>query len=147
MVLAYNSRSSDYSQYTEAALADELTIVFSSKNDCDLYEDENGNVSLHIFRPYLNQAEGLIYHINVYEHPPEFVIWKEDIPEALAKALKSLKKVRMKKVITEAVRRLYESVDPDYFHSSGIYGKAFWRFGKSKSSVATATATGRHDIK
>lgn len=130
MVLAYNSRTSDYSQYAEAALADELTRELSTKNDCDLCEDENGNPNLFIFRPYLNQAEGLIYRLNTYERPPEFIIWKEDIPENLSKALQSIGKDAMKKVITEVVKRLYESVDPDYFHSCGIYGKTPWRISK-----------------
>lgn len=122
----------DYSQYTEAALADELTRELSSKNDCDLFEDDNGNLSMLIFRPYLNQAEGLIYKINVYERPPEFVIWEEDIPEKLTQALQANGKFAMKKVITEVVRRLYESVDPAYFHTCGVYGKTPWRISKKK---------------
>lgn len=133
MVLSFTSRGNgngDYSNYTLGALMDELTLLLSSKNDYDLYEDENGNVSLYVFRPYLNQAEGLIYHINVCEHPPEFVIWEEDIPKGLVTALKSIKKIETKRIITEVVRRLYESVDYDYFHSNGIYGRTPWRIAK-----------------
>jgi hypothetical protein len=130
LVLAYNSRASDYSQYTLAALTDELTRQLSSKNDCELYEDEDGTLSMYIFRPYLNQAEGLIYRINVYERPPEFVIWEEDIPENLQKALQDIGKFATKKVITEVVRRLYESVDYDYFHTNGLYSKTPWVISK-----------------
>lgn len=129
LVLSFGNRSSDYDNYTIAALTDELVLRFSEKCDCDLYDDENGNRCLYIFRPYLNQAECLLLRIKFYEHPSEFVIWKEDIPEKLTKALQDLGKVKMNKIITEVVRRLYESVDSDYFHTNGIYGKTPWRFG------------------
>jgi hypothetical protein len=128
LVLSGN-QSSDYDNYTIAALTDELVLRLSEKCDCDQYDDDNGNRCLYIFRPYLNQAEGLLYLIRFYEHPPKFIIWKKDIPEKMAKALQDLGKVKMKKIITEVVRRLYESVDSDYFHTSGIYGKTLWTFG------------------
>jgi hypothetical protein len=121
-----------FDNYTQSALADKLTFTLSSKFDYDvLIHEEDGSTSLHIYRPYLNQAEGLIYRINTYERPPEFVIWNQDIPDGLVKALQELGTVPMKRIITEAVRRLYESVDPDYFHTNGIYGKTFWRISKS----------------
>lgn len=31
-------------------------------------------------------------------------------------------------VVTEAVRRMYESVDSDYFHKNGVNSKIVWRF-------------------
>ena len=58
-----------------------------------------------------------------------FVIWPNDIPLDLAMALEGLGKIAMKRVITNAVRRLYESVDPEYYHVNGIHGKVKWRFG------------------
>jgi hypothetical protein len=98
-----------------------------------VYEDEyTGRLGLYVFHPYLNQAEGLIYKINVYRPLPVYVIWKADIPAALTKGLSTLGKIAMKRVITEVVRGIYESVDADYYHANGLHGKIYWRFGKLK---------------
>jgi hypothetical protein len=123
-----------YYNCTPSKLEDELVLLLSSKNDAQVVEDDeiDGQIQICFHHPYLNQAEGLIYKINIYYPLPEFVIWTEDIPEGLVRALKSLGKVMMKHVITDAIRRIYESVDPEYFHTNGIYGKVRWRFGKSK---------------
>lgn len=129
---SHDGRLLPYSDdFTASALADKLTFTLFSKVDCDVVIDEaDGSTSLHISRPYLNQAEGLIYRINTYERPPEFVIWKHDIPDGLVKALQELGVVSVKRTLTEVVRRLYESADPDYFHTNGIYGKTLWRIAK-----------------
>ena len=121
-----------YYNYTPAALEDKLVELFSSKNVSDVLLDEDENWYIHVFHPYLNQAEGLIYSINLSDPLPKFVIWSEDIPLGLAEALKQLGKVKMKRVITNAVRRIYESVDPEYYHTNGIHGKVKWRFGGSR---------------
>ena len=119
-----------YQNCTQSKLADELTLTLSSKHDCEIYEDENRQIYLSTFHPYINQAEGLVYRINVYEHPPEFVIWEEDIPQTLCKALHDLDIFARNRVITEAIRRLYESVDHEYFHVNGLHGKVRWRIAK-----------------
>jgi hypothetical protein len=121
-----------YYNYTPAALEDKLVELLSCKNDSDVILDEDGNWYIHVFHPYLNQAEGLIYSINVSDPLSKFVIWSGDIPLDLAEALKQLGKVKMKRVITNAVRRIYESIDPEYYHMNGIYGKVKWRFGSSR---------------
>ncbi|MPZ05031.1 MAG: hypothetical protein GEU26_01195 [Nitrososphaeraceae archaeon] len=121
-----------YYNYTPAALEDKLVELLSSKNDSDVILDEDENWYIHVFHPYLNQAEGLIYSINVFDPLPKFVIWSEDIPLGLAEALKQLGKVKMKCIITNAVRRIYESINPEYYHKNGIYGKIKWRFGRSR---------------
>ena len=108
----------------------ELTRILSEKLDCIVYEDSNRQCYLSLFRPYINQAEGLLYRINVYEHPPEFVIWEEDIPQTLCKALHDLDIFARNQVITEAIRRLHESVDHEYFHVNGLHGKVRWRIAK-----------------
>lgn len=88
-----------------------------------------GQTHIYIYHRYLQQAEELLYKVNVYDPLLEFVIWSEDIPEGLAQELRHLGKVTMNQVITNAVRRIYESVDPEYFHTNGIFGKVKWRFG------------------
>ena len=107
-----------------AAVEDKLVAVISSYNTCEI-DDEN---RIHIKWHYLDQAEALIYRINVYDPLPEFVIFTEHLPEELSQELNSIGKVLKKKTITNAVRRIYESVDPEYFHTNEIYGKVRWRF-------------------
>ena len=121
-----------YYHYTPAALEDELTFLLSSKTECDVILDENGEWYIHPFYPYINQAEGLLYKINIYDPIPSFVIWQSDIPDGLVHALTRLGKIAMKRIITNAVRRLYESVDPEYYHVNGIHGKIRWKFGRSQ---------------
>lgn len=113
-------------QYTGAAIIDELTFRLSSFNACHLEEDLDGNTFIRIHHPYLQQAEANLYKCNIYDHPPQFVIFKADLPKWLMDSLATLDKVTMKRIITDAVRRIYESIDPEYFHTNGIYGKVNW---------------------
>lgn len=119
-----------YYNHTPAALEDDLTFLLSSKNEAEVIFDENENQHILIYHPYLNQAEGIIYKINVYDPLPVFVIWKEDIPQGLARELRRLGKVTMNRIITNSVRRIYDSVNHEYFHTNGIYGKVKWGFSK-----------------
>jgi hypothetical protein len=119
-----------YYNHTPAALEDELTFLLSSKTECDVILDEDGHWHIHVFHPYQNQAEGLIYKINVHDPLPEFDIHNEDIPLGLAQQIQSLGNVTMNRIITNAVRRIYESVNPEYFHTNGISGKVKWRFNR-----------------
>jgi hypothetical protein len=105
-----------------AAIEDKLVLTISSHNTFEIDEGV-----LHIRWNYLDQATALIYRINLYDPLPEFVIFTEDIPEQLIQELSNLRKITMKRVITNAIRRIYESVDPEYFHVNGIYGKVKWR--------------------
>lgn len=82
---------------------------------------------LSIFRPYLDQAQRLIHRINVYDPPPAFEINVKDLPPPLQEALRELGSFVMNQVMTEVVRRLYESVDHNYFHTNGLYGRVRWR--------------------
>jgi hypothetical protein len=116
-----------YHNYTPAALEDVMVRILSSHNVCYLEKDANGNACIRIKWKYLEQAETLIYRINVYKPPKPFVISKEDIPQVLAKELKDLGDITMKKVMTNVVRRIYETVNHEYFHTNGIYGKVSWR--------------------
>jgi hypothetical protein len=118
-----------FSNYTAAALTDVLTFTLLSKNDCEILKDDVGQDQILVYHPYLNQAEGKLYQINIFDPLPEFVIWESDIPYDLALELSRLGRVMMKRVITDAVRRIYESVDPEYYHTNGIHGKVKWRFG------------------
>jgi hypothetical protein len=76
-----------YDNYTPAALEDELTFLLASKNECNIILNEEGWLHIHVFHPYLIQAEGLLYKINIYRPLPKFVIWVNDVPLGLANAL------------------------------------------------------------
>jgi hypothetical protein len=115
-----------YDNFTNAALTDELTLRLSSKLDCTL--DVANNNHLILSHPYLEQAKRLIYRIRVYKEPPEFVIHEKDIPYALVKHLSFISEFEMNEIVTESVRRLYECVAYDYFHTNGLYGLVTWRF-------------------
>jgi hypothetical protein len=130
--LNYSVSAADpiYYNYSAAALEDELTYLLSSKSQCEVILDEEGHLHINVFHPYQNQAEGLLHKINVYDPLPEFVIWEQDIPLGLAKALENLGNVTMEQVITNTVCRLYESVNPNYFHINGILRKVKWRVAK-----------------
>ena len=117
-----------YYHFTPAALEDELLYLLSSNTECDVNFDENGECFIHLFHPYINQAEGLIRKINVSDPIPPFIIWQSDVPNGLVNALTRLGRIAMKRIITNAVCRLYESVDPEYYHTNGIHGKVQWRF-------------------
>jgi hypothetical protein len=109
--------------FMEAALTDELTYRISSHNACHIEEDEEGKTYIRLYHLYLEQAEVMLYRINVYDPLPEFVIYTDDIPRWLDDSLSGLDETSRKRIVTEAVRRIYESVDPEYFHTNGIYGK------------------------
>jgi hypothetical protein len=119
-----------YYHFTAAALEDELVRLLSSKCNAEVVEQDDGSHWIYVYHPYIQQAEQLLCRINVYQQLPKFVIFPEDIPAGLANELEHLGKVMMNRVITNAVRRLYESVNPDYYHTNGIYGKVQWETSK-----------------
>jgi hypothetical protein len=118
-----------FDNYTAAALENELTFVLLSNNECEVLDGGIGLDQILIYHPYINQGEGKLYRINIEDPLPEFIIWESDIPLDLALALQRLGKIMMNRVITNAVRRIYETIDPEYYHKNGIYGKVKWRFG------------------
>jgi hypothetical protein len=116
--------------YSRAGLEDALVGSLSSCNTSYLDEDKNGDHLQHTISikwSYLEQAEDLLYKINLYDPLPEFVIYIEDIPVAVREEIKHLDEITIKKTFTNAVRRIYESVNADYFHTAGIYGKVKWK--------------------
>jgi hypothetical protein len=77
-----------YYHYTVAALEDELVRLLSSKCTAEVVEqEEDGNQWIYISHPYLQQAQHLLYKVNVYHPLPKFVIFPEDIPKGLVNEL------------------------------------------------------------
>lgn len=118
--------------FTEAAYEDELLYRLSSFNSCYIIEDLDGVTHIQINWLYQEQAEANLYYCGIYEHPPEFVIFTEDMPTWLMDAIAHLDELTKKRIVTNAVRRLYEAADPEYFHTNGISGKIKWGFVSEK---------------
>ena len=98
-----------FGYFTHSALEDKTLFSFLSS-------EKNG-------RRYYAQAELNLRRINVFNPPPVFNLYSSDIPESLAKEIKSLGDEISDKLITNVVRRIYEAVDSEYYHTNGIYGK------------------------
>ncbi len=121
-------------KYSEAGLEDALVGSLSSCNTFYLEETRNHQQTICIKWSYLEQAETLLYKINLYHPLPEFVIYIEDIPQVIQQEINHLNEITVKKTFTNVVRRIYESVNPDYFHISGIYGKVKWKLVSRRES-------------
>ncbi len=104
----------DYSNYTLAAIEDEVLYCFLSSK-------KNG-------RFYYAQADFYLNRINIFKPYPVFVLHDEDIPEGLENKLDNLGEAIKKRIITNVVRRIYETIDERYVHINGIHGKLKWRF-------------------
>jgi hypothetical protein len=117
---------------TPITFTDELLYRLSSFNSCHVFEDIDGLTHIQINWLYQDQAEANLYHCGIYEHPPEFVIFTEHMPTWLMDAIAHLDKLTMKRIVTNAVKRLYEAADPEYFHTNGIGGKIKWGFASEK---------------
>jgi hypothetical protein len=116
-------------EYTEAALEDALLFHLSSFNSIHLEQDIEGNEYIRPYWQYQEQAEVNLYRCNVHDQPPEFVIFENDLPAWLINELADeLDKKTRHRIITNAVRRLYESMDSEYYHVNGIASKVRWRF-------------------
>lgn len=113
-----------------ARLTDETTLNLSSYCECTIFHDAENKEYLSVYRPYQEQANKLVYRINIYSNIPEFVINDKHLPQSLIYELKKLDKPTLNEVTTEAVRRLYESASFDYFHKNAIHSKIKWRFGE-----------------
>jgi hypothetical protein len=117
-----------FSKYTLSALCNEVASRLSSHCECTVFLDADSKEYLSIHNPYQEQANRLIYRVNVYAKTPEFIIHSAHLPQTLIYELQKLSASDLDNVITSAVRRLYESADYDYFHTNGVHCKVVWRF-------------------
>jgi hypothetical protein len=101
-----------YEECTPAALEDELLKSFLSSKKNQQF--------------YYAQAEYFLRRINIYDPLPVFVLHDEDVPEGLAEEIGKLDEKTAYNLITDVVRRIYETIDSDYYHINGIYGKVKW---------------------
>jgi hypothetical protein len=106
---------------------DELFLHLSSYPETEIL---NKNEIL-IRHPYQEEAEFLLYQINLAKPIPNFIIFDCLLPKKLRQELIDVKNYDIEefnRIVTNALKRLYESIDYEYFHLSGIGGKIYWRF-------------------
>jgi hypothetical protein len=113
---------------TTAAIKDELTHQLSST--CSSKIDEKTH-AIHFTHKYYEQAEFVLYRINLYKPPPVFIINTSDLTSKLQNELEQLYKScpnTFDRLVTEAVQEILESINQRYYHISNIAHKVCWRF-------------------
>jgi hypothetical protein len=68
-----------------------------------------------VTRWYESQVEYLIYRIPVYRPIPYFTVYLDDLTPKLKKELASLDKKTLERVMIEAIGRIFEGIDPNYY--------------------------------
>jgi hypothetical protein len=123
-----------YDEYTNAALEDVILYQISSKKSRNIDKDRPKNpcwivegydtlewVNLKYAFTYLHR-----YFLLIPRRP--FIIKKSDFTPPLIERLERLEFSELNKVMIGVVRRILESVDSYYYHTSGIHGKISWMF-------------------
>jgi hypothetical protein len=110
--------------YTTAALKDELTKQLSSRLETSGNTENNDENTVYKYHKY---AQKLLYEINLLTI---FEINVSDLSQELVQELQMLHEEILNEIIIDAISRLYESVNFDYFHTVEIRGKIKWRFVK-----------------
>jgi hypothetical protein len=82
---------------------------------------ENNGITTTI-RPYIKQAEDLMYQIPVFKPVPPFIIYKSQMPKQLKKVYDGFKnfsyKHEFEAAILDAVGRVFENLNSEYYHRS-----------------------------
>lgn len=123
-------------EWSDSKIEDELMLNLSCYAESIVYDYHNNNEkrelydSLVIYYPYQEQARENLYKINLSNRPIIFEIYQCHLHPKLQKELFKVKQIdnnRYERIVTNSVKRLYESENFEYFHTSGIRGKIFWK--------------------
>jgi hypothetical protein len=117
-----------YDFWTVAATKDELAFQLSSANSFLINRSNN---EIHITHKYYDQAQYLLFRLNLHDPPPFFIINLSDLSSRLRAELRLVHKSSFKlldEVVTYAIERILESVDGRYYHVNVLFGKTRWRF-------------------
>src|SRR5215203_1347223 len=118
-------------------IEDELVLHLSSYYDAELKDESYGNVESYnnnikeivIKHPYQEQAKDILFKINLANRPLVFNIYSNTLFPKLKEELHHLYKTNKEifnEIVTNSIKRLYESIDYQYFHMNGIGGKIVW---------------------
>jgi hypothetical protein len=82
--------------------------------------ENNGTTTT--IRPYVKQAEDLMYQIPVFKPVPPFIIYKSQMPKEIKKVYYEFKnfsyKHEFEAAILDAVGRVFENLNSEYYHRS-----------------------------
>ena len=119
--------------WTISKIEEELVFHLNSYCDTEIREDVssiNNNVKeIVIKHPYQEQAKNILYKINLANRHLVFNIYNNTLAPKLKEELNHLYKTNAEvfnEVVTNSIKRLYESIDYQYFHMNGIGGKISW---------------------
>src|SRR5215211_5833512 len=118
-------------------IEDELVLHLSSHYDAELKEENASNINSNnnnkeivvVKHPYQEQAKSILHKINLANRPLVFNIYGNTLSPKLKQELKHIYKTDKEvfnELVTNSVKRLYESIDYRYFHMNGIGGKIAW---------------------
>lgn len=113
-------------------IEEELLLHLSSYSDAEINKDKDNsynNNEIIVKHPYQEQAQDLLYKINLANTILVFKIYDKTLPTKLKEELSSIwkkDKELFDEIVTNSLKRLYESIDHRYFHTSGVKGKIAW---------------------
>lgn len=112
--------------YTNAAIEDELVNSLFGVTTPMLDEE---NMIQPIRQKYVEQAKKILFRINIFQPVPLFVINSSDLPLGLRKELERITHYpeQLEEIVTGAVSRILEDVNPRYFRVSGVRTNIRWR--------------------
>jgi hypothetical protein len=122
--------------WSNSKIEDELVLHLNSHCDAEINENysninNNSNIKEIVIKyQYQEQAKGIIYKINLANRPLVFNIYSNTLSPKLKEELNNLyntNKEIFNEIVTNSVKRLYESIDYQYFHINGVGGKIAWK--------------------
>lgn len=123
-----------YDGYTNTALEDVILYQISSKKKRNTGGDRSRNsywtVNGDDTLEWINLKYAYLYLHRFFLVKPRkpFEIHKSYLTPPLIGRLEQLQFLELNKIMVEVVRRILESVDAYYYHTSGIHGKISWMF-------------------
>ena len=119
-------------------IEDKLVLHLSSYHDAEIKEKDYSSINSNcnnikeivIKHPYQEQAKRMLYKINLANRPLVFNIYSNTLSPKLKEELNHLYKTNKEvfnEIVTNSVKRLYESIDYQYFHINGVGGKIAWK--------------------
>lgn len=118
----------NYELWTTNFIKDELTFQLSNTKSTLLDEKTDTTYTVN---KYHKLAEFVLWRINIYRPPPEYLINRSDLTPRLQNELEQLYKSSPKifeKIVTESVQTILEAVNQRYYHVNGAQYKVRWRF-------------------
>ena len=123
-------------EWSDSKIEDEFMLNLSSYDESIVYGCHDNSKkkdlcdSLVIYYPYQEQVRKNLYKINLSDKSIIFEINQNHLHPKLQKELFKVRQInnnRYEKIVTNAIGRLYESENFEYFHTSGIRGKIVWK--------------------